>query len=235
MPTFRDIFRNQRKRLLRALGFATIAAPIIFAFVDAVPGRAQSPAQNTAAPAYEYEVATIKPNQSGSGNINIRTPEDGLVISNFPLSRLLQLAFGIPEYQISGAPNWTNSESFDIDAKMDNATADALKKLSADDRRLARQQMLQALLVTRFKLVFHRDSKELPVYWLTIAKNGPKIHEATPGDTYANGIPVPAGHSGTGIMTMSGGPGTQTVSAQAVPIGNLFANFGDRGWPARSG
>ncbi|HEY4840209.1 MAG TPA: M56 and DUF3738 domain-containing protein [Candidatus Acidoferrales bacterium] len=213
-----------RKAALTAATMAAFALPILVGLIGAPSIRAQSPPQNTAidAPAFEYEVATIKPNQSGSGNINIRTPEDGLVISNFPLSRLLQLAFGIPEYQFSGAPNWTNSESYDIDAKMDNATADALKKLSADDRRLARQHMLEALLMTRFKLVFHRDSKELPVYWLTIAKNGPKIHEAKPGDTYANGIPVPAGRGGAGIMMMNGGPGTQTVTAQAVPIGNLL-------------
>jgi uncharacterized protein (TIGR03435 family) len=224
MPTVRDKIRNQRKRLLRAIGFAAIAAPIMLVAVSGIKCRAQSPTQNTATslPAFEYEVATIKPNKSGGGNISIRSPEDGLTVTNFPLSRIFQLAFGVPDYQISGAPEWINSENFDIDAKMDSATADALKKLSADDRRLARQHMLQALLMARFNLTFHRDSKELPVYWLTIAKNGPKLHEAKPGDTYANGIPVPAGRSGAGVMIMSGGVGTQTVTAQAVTIGNLL-------------
>jgi uncharacterized protein (TIGR03435 family) len=224
MPVFRKAFCNQSKHLLRALAFATIAAPIVLASVSAAPSRAQSPSQNstTASPEFEYEVATIKPNKSGSGSININTPADAFVVTNFPLSRLLQIAFGVPDSQISGAPDWTNSESYDIDAKMDSATADTLKKLSADDRRLARQRMLQALLISRFKLVFHRDSKELPVYWLSIAKNGPKIHEAKPGDTYPNGIPAVGGRGGTGVMMMSGGIGTLTVTAQAVPIGNLL-------------
>jgi uncharacterized protein (TIGR03435 family) len=224
VPVFRKAFRNQIKHLLRALAFATVAAPIFLALASAAPSRAQSPAQNStvATPAYEYEVATIKPNKSGSGNININTPADGFVVTNFPLSRILQLAFGVPDSQISGAPDWANSESFDIDAKMDSATADALKKLSADDRRLARQKMLQALLIARFKLVFHRDSKELPVYWLSIAKNGPKIHEAKSDDTYANGIPAVGGRGGAGVMMMNGGVGTLTVTAQGVPIGNLL-------------
>jgi bla regulator protein blaR1 len=213
-----------RKAALAVAAMAALTVPILVGLFGASAIRAQSTSQNPvgAMPVYEYEVASIKPDKTSGGNVNIRTPEDGLSISNFSLGRLIQLAFSVPEYQISGAPEWVNSESFDIDAKMDNATADALKKLSADDRRLARQHMLQALLMSRFKLAFHRDSKELPVYWLTIAKNGPKIHEAKPGDTYANGIPVPAGRGGAGVMMMNGGVGTLTVTAQAVPIGNLL-------------
>jgi bla regulator protein blaR1 len=214
----------RRKVALAITAMAAFAIPILVGLVDAPTIRAQSTAQSstTAIAAFEYEVASIKPDKTSGGNVNIRTPEDGLTISNFSLGRLIQLAFGVPEYQISGAPEWANSENYDIDAKMDGATADALKKLSADDRRLARQHMLQALLIARFKLIFHRDSKELPVYWLSIAKNGPKIHVAKPGDTYANGIPVPAGRGGAGVMMMTGGVGTQTVTAQAVPIGNLL-------------
>ncbi len=51
-------------------------------------------------------------------------------------------------------------------------------------REIARQRMLQALLEDRFKLVVHTETKELPVYSLTLAKNGSKLHEAKPGDTY---------------------------------------------------
>jgi uncharacterized protein (TIGR03435 family) len=219
--SFRARFQNSRKRFLRAAGFVSITAPIVLTLLIAMPGNAQTQSTTAPSPAFEYEVASVKPNKSGGGNVSIRTADDGLTVTNFPLQRLIQTAFGVPDYQISGEPEWTNSENYDIDAKMDAATADALKKLSTDDRRLARQHMLQALLADRFKLTFHRDSKELPVYWLVIAKNGPKLHEAKPGDTYANGLPVPAGRSGTGLMMLSGGVGTQTVTAQAVPIGNL--------------
>lgn len=223
MPNLRGRFGNKRKQFRSAAGFAAVAAPIFLALLIGLPGRAQSQTQNTttASQTFEYEVSSVKPNKSGGGNISMRTTDDGLTVTNFPLQRIVQTAFGVPEYLISGAPAWINSENFDIDAKMDGTTADALKKLSAEDRRLARQHMLQALLMDRFKLTFHRESKELPVYWLTIAKNGPKFHEAKPGDDYANGIPVPTGRSGAGLMTLGGGDGTQTVTAQAVPIANL--------------
>ena len=44
--------------------------------------------------------------------------------------------------------------------------------------------MLQELLAERLKLAIHWEPRELPVYFLTIAKNGLKLKEATPGDTY---------------------------------------------------
>jgi len=60
------------------------------------------------------------------------------------------------------------------------------------------------------------------VYWLVIVKNGSKLHEAKPGDTYPTGLPLPIGRSsGAGVMMMSGGAGSQTVTAQAVPVSNL--------------
>ena len=140
-------FRYQGKLLLGAAALAGMATPIVLGLVSTAPGRAQSPIQTATAtpPTFEYEVASIKPNKSGAGNISNRTSDDGLTITNFPLSRLIQLAFGVPDYQISGSPNWLNSENYDdIDAKMDGSVADALKKLSPDDRRLTRQRMLQA-------------------------------------------------------------------------------------------
>jgi uncharacterized protein (TIGR03435 family) len=48
--------------------------------------------------------------------------------------------------------------------------------------------MLQAILADRFKLTVHRETKELPVYFLAVGKNGPKFHEGKPGDTYADGL-----------------------------------------------
>jgi uncharacterized protein (TIGR03435 family) len=216
--------RHRRRLLARMSWLAAFVTPAMIGVVSTTLARAQSPVQATtaAAPAFEYEVASVKLNRSGGGNVSSRSSDDGLTITNFPLSRLIQQAFGVPDYQISGAPAWANSESYDINAKMEGSVADALKKLSPDDRRLARQHMLQAILADRFKLAFHRDTKELPVYWLAIAKNGPKLHEAKPGDTYPNGVPIPVGRSsGAGLMMMSGGAGSQTVTGQAVPISNL--------------
>jgi uncharacterized protein (TIGR03435 family) len=61
------------------------------------------------------------------------------------------------------------------------------------------------------------ETKQLPVYELVVAKGEPKIKEATPGDTYANGIKGPDGVGRGGMMRM--GPGQLT--AQAVPMTSL--------------
>ena len=41
--------------------------------------------------------------------------------------------------------------------------------------------MLQTLLADRFKLIVHREIRELPVYLLVVAKNGPKLHKSKLG------------------------------------------------------
>ncbi len=100
---------------------------------------------------------------------------------------------------------------------MDSSTADELRKLSEDQRRAERQHMLQALLANGFKLTIHRESKELSVYALVVSKDSPKFQEAKPGDTYANGVKGPDGHSGAGMMLMGNG----TLTGQGVPLTNL--------------
>lgn len=109
---------------------------------------------------------------------------------------------------------------------MDPEVADALKKLSDDDRLIVRQHMLQALLADRFGLVFHRETRELPIYTLIIAKNGPKLHEATPGDTYPNGIKLQNGAPGAGVWTMrTVAGGSYLINAQAIALSSLLPSL----------
>jgi uncharacterized protein (TIGR03435 family) len=126
-------------------------------------------------------------------------------------------AYGVNPHEISGAPDWLNSDRYDIEAKMDSSTADGLRKLNENERRAERQRMLQALLADRFKLTVHRETKELPVYELVVAKGGPKFHEAKPGDTYPNGMKLPDGHGRARLMFM----GMGELTAQGLPLAPL--------------
>jgi uncharacterized protein (TIGR03435 family) len=63
-----------------------------------------------------------------------------------------------------------------------------LQKLSPEQQKMEREQMFQTLLADQFKVVLHRENKLLPAQVLVIAKNGPKIQAAKPGDTYPDGI-----------------------------------------------
>jgi uncharacterized protein (TIGR03435 family) len=140
---------------------------------------------------FEYEVASIKLSKAGSANgmfrFGMRNTDDGLSVENFPLMLLVQQAYGVGKDRITGAPDWLNSEHYDIEAKMDGAAAEELKTLAPDVVRAARQHMLRKLLEQRFELTVHRETKDLPVYNLVIAKGGSKLQESKPDDNAGRG------------------------------------------------
>ena len=190
------------KLLLLVAGLLAIAGPGL---------RGQEPTTATAdARLPAYDVVSIKPNKSDSGMVRAMYRPDGYSASNMSLKMLIQAAYGIREDLISGAPGWADSARYDVDAKVDGADVDALKKLSPEQRRL----ILQPLLADRFKLKVHTETKQLPVYELVVAKGGPKLKEATPGDTYANGIKGPDGVGRGGMMRVGRGQ----LTAQGVPM-----------------
>jgi uncharacterized protein (TIGR03435 family) len=233
---------SYKGRLTSAGVFAMFAGAILVGLLGEARGHAQSAAQNAAAaaPVMEYEVATIKPYKPGAGEgpnmmrMGIMNAPDAFTASGANMQMLVAQAYGIQNFQIVGAPDWFTNDRFEIDAKMESSVADALAKMSQDDRTQARQKMLQALLADRFKLTIHRESKELPAYTLTIGKNGSKLVEAKPPDPQST---APAGNGGggggggrggpggpgrgglgRGGMMMSAGPGGMTLNADSVPM-----------------
>jgi len=209
---------NHRGRMLGSIGLLAAAAPVLCALLWATPGSAQAQALSATAGApvvYEYEVVSIKPNKSGSSIPGGRPSDDGINVTNFPLTLLIQGAFGVSNDRIFGFPSWAATDRFDINAKMDPAVADALKKLSTDDRRDAQQRMLLAIFADRCKLTFHRETRELSTFTLALGKNGAKLKESKPGDTPAEGFKIPDGKGGTGTMQV-GEKGLLTL--HGVPV-----------------
>ena len=128
----------------------------------------------SAAFAQSFEVASIKPAapmESGRFMVGIsggpETPDPvQMTFTNVSLSNLIQTAWDVKEYQISG-PAWLQSVRFDISAKVPAGATKAQSKI-----------MLQNLLADRFKLVLHHSTKEESIYALLVAKGGPKLKEA---------------------------------------------------------
>jgi uncharacterized protein (TIGR03435 family) len=236
-----------------AIVLSALAVPMAFGFAVARPKGQQSQSQASPAEAvkFEYEVASFKPVKSGSAGgpirIGIGYPPDGFNGSNVTIQMLITQAFGIQPYQLSGGPDWLNSERFDVDAKMDPATADALAKLTPDERSETRKRMMQALLADRLKLTVRHDTKDLPVYNLVIGKNGSKLKESKPDDTAntpATGGPAAPGSQsaprgtvsvnggggggrlGPGTVTFGGRGGEQSINANSVPLATLVRMLG---------
>jgi bla regulator protein BlaR1 len=172
-----------KKLLLTAAGLASLAVPILLGLLGATQSKAQSVAANTA-----FAAASIKPNESGDDKQSIAYPPSGFAATNVTLQMLIRAAYGIEDDRILGAPPGLDSEHYDVEAKVGGSAADELPNLSDDQRKIERQRMLQILLLDRFRLTVHREAKVLPVYALVISEDGPKLQEAKPGDTYADGF-----------------------------------------------
>jgi uncharacterized protein (TIGR03435 family) len=122
-----------------------------------------------AAQAPVFDVVSIKPASSGDTERSLtQNPGARLTTSNATLKMLIMLAYKVMPDQISGGPPWLQSDGFDIEAKAANPHAGNAQF----------QQMVQNLMADRFQLKFHRETRELPVYLLTQAKNGVKLAEA---------------------------------------------------------
>jgi uncharacterized protein (TIGR03435 family) len=205
-----------RKLLLAAIGIAAVAGPVVFGLLNIPQVRAQSP-QKTGAPSPSFEVASIKPNRSGELRISIGFQPGRFIASGTTVKQLIALAYDVRDIQVSGGPSWVDSERYNIDAKEPDSVVEELPKLPPAERGEQLRLMVQSLLADRFKLKLRHESKEHPVYALVVAKNGPKLQQAKPGDTYPNGMKGPDGVGRAGMMNM--GPGQLT--GQGIPMESL--------------
>jgi uncharacterized protein (TIGR03435 family) len=212
------------KRALIAFGWLALAASVL-------SGQQQSPAaaapvavQSTPPAPPVYEVASVKKFKPDGGpmTVSMRFDPDGLTATHIEVKSLICMAYGVSDYQVSGGPAWVESDQYDVRAKMDESTSNMLRDLTTEQRKLAREQMAQALLADRFKLTVHHETKQLPVYALVVAKGGPKLHESKSGDDYPNGIQGPdAKAGGKGMMRMEFDSGGMLMTAQAMSMDSL--------------
>lgn len=229
MQRIRDVFVQNKSLVSITARIIAIAAVAMFGFINATPTPAQLEAQNpiSTTPVYKYEVVSVKASKPGtSGGYTMNTP-DGYTAKGTLLMILIQSAYGIMNNDLlSGAPGWISSERFDVEAKMESSVAEALQKMSKDDRILARQRMLQALLADRFNLTVRRETRELSIYTLVIAKNGPKLKEAKPDDNSPDRIKGVDGHPVTNMVSnrLSVGGGV-TMTGQAVSMTYLILHL----------
>jgi uncharacterized protein (TIGR03435 family) len=131
-----------------------------------------------------FEVASVKENRSGDLRSPIRTEPGGrFTATNVLLKFLIAEAFMGPQpvhlsSRIVGGPDWINSMRFDINAK-----ASTEFRSSPDGPPNELLLMLRSLLEDRFKVRTHRETRELPVYELVVAradgKLGPQLRQST--------------------------------------------------------
>ncbi len=142
-----------------------------------------------------FEVASIKLSRPDEHGPRFRFEQRRFSVIHTSLSDLVKFSYGIQQRQIVGAPDWFNSESYDIAAEPDGEGEPSIKQW---------QSMVKRLMADRFQLKSHYETRELPVYVLTVAKNGSKLtrSQGDPGGPPGLGFGAP-GSFGATNATMS--------------------------------
>jgi uncharacterized protein (TIGR03435 family) len=143
--------------------FAVIAAAVVVA--------AQAPAQKPT-----FQAASIKANaRSGFSPTSIRIAGNRYSATGIPLRPLIMEAYNLRDWQVVGGPSWISTDQWDIEAVADDGVALLTLNVEDPSRPTEASLMTRSLIENRFQFKFHLDTKELPVYELTVAKNGPKF------------------------------------------------------------
>jgi uncharacterized protein (TIGR03435 family) len=88
-----------------------------------------------------------------------------------PASLLIRGAYDVRDFQIAGAPDWVNSDAYQIEARI--AGSQPFGKIL--------RPSLQALLADKFQLRFHREKRQMPVYTLSLLNGRSRLQPSQAG------------------------------------------------------
>jgi uncharacterized protein (TIGR03435 family) len=162
-------------------GFFVVLFALLCAGICAQQPTAKSATQAAYMPSMTFDVASIRESKPGDTITvsGIDPAHNSLVkLSNYDVSNLLAVAYGVHDAQIVGLPGWVShlGPFFDVEARSDTSADERLAKLSDEQAKLEKEHMFQMLLADRFQLKVHWETREGPIYELVVAKNGPKLH-----------------------------------------------------------
>jgi uncharacterized protein (TIGR03435 family) len=178
-----------------------------------------------------FEVASVKANKSGApgGSFGGR-PGGQLVVTNNTVRNIVRNSYGLQDFQIVGGPDWMSTDRFDIIAK---AASDA----PPSEMLL----MAQRLLADRFGLVAHRETREIDIYALVMARAdrrpGAELRPAAvdcaalvAASRRPGGPPLPRTAPGDRpVCGMQTAPGRMMAGGYALPdVARNLSNFAGR-------
>ena len=199
------------------------------------------------APAQEkdatFEVASVKANKSGESNGNLRgLGGDRVVATNMPVRPMITFAYQVAGYQLIGGPGWLTTDRYDINAKLEVTPTSVQPFVPGSTTPNPMQLALRHLLEDRFKLKMHRETRELDIYALVLARPGgapgPGLKPSTT-DCVAAGAAAqrpgapPPGAPGQPFCGISGSPGrvkfgglpaSSFATALAGPAGRMVVD-----------
>jgi uncharacterized protein (TIGR03435 family) len=188
-----------KKTLLAAVGLAAIAVPVVIGVMNPVTSQAQSQPLSPSLPpdiaaifkdTAFTEDAAFTPSQFTIAKFSsaMIALNGCLFIRNVQLKELIAYAYGLPDAQMSGTPEWANTQKYDLSLKVANVSTSQPFR-----------DAVQKLLEEQFKLVVHREIKDAAVYDLVVADGGLKLTgEHSKG---VNWTPKPISNNPPGHLT----------------------------------
>jgi uncharacterized protein (TIGR03435 family) len=153
----------------------------------------------------------------GEGASPGRLHENCVTVMNLIRQAFVEYAGGrqnmLSVVPIEGAPAWIDSASYEIDATAEGAPGFAMM----------RGPMLQAVLEDRFKLKIRRESKEVPVYELTVAKGGPKLAASKEGSCVPVDYSLPTPYPQFCGLPKRGDPGLHLIGATMADLCKILS------------
>lgn len=220
------------------LGLAPLSAVPRFESRNALQGQQQAPATRA-----RFEVASVRScdGDGGRGTGPASGPSGqspGTLYMNCqPLKLLIQMAYDLfatgqgfagffsPQSQsvpITGGPDWINSARYTINAKAEGVPSGGMMQ----------GPMLQTLLEDRFKLKIRRETREIPVYALTVAASGFKLKplpegSCVPRDSIDRSqIFTPGAPQLCGLVLSQRVGGNTVLQLRGMSISDLSKNLG---------
>jgi len=226
----RIVFRLNfaQKLSVTAAAIAAIAAPLIIGMLHPPEGRAQTKPEDLT-----FEIASVKPASPDTRGVIMRfTPGGGVRVVNGSMKQIILLAYNMEKFQISGGPGWVDTERFDIIGKAPGRQADGDQPEPTAEQQQQARQRLQSLLVDRFHLTIHRETREAPIFVLVVSKKGPKLRQSEqgfdgisgrPGQLTGEKVPMPvlasvlSGILGRPVLDQTGLVGTYAFKLEWTP------------------
>jgi len=190
-----------------------------------------------------FEVASVKANKSGDSNGNMRgVGSDRVVATNMPVRPMITFAYQVAGYQLIGGPGWLTTDRYDINAKLEAAPTSVQPFIPGSTTPNPMQLALRNLLEDRFKLRVHRETRELDIYALVMARPGggpgpglkPTVQDCSKAVEAAQrpGAPPPGapgqpfcGIAGSpGRVRFGGLPASSFATAFAGPAGRMVVD-----------
>jgi bla regulator protein blaR1 len=224
-----------RGLLLAMAAVLSLGVPLVTGAIEAAAFAAGQLPGGTASgppidPQTRFEVVSIKPfNGSGGAPPRSNTTPGRYDFAGLPLRLLVGQGLRAPLDRIFGWPDWIDTERYTVAAKMPDGVPQGAVFV-----------MIENLLKDRFKLVTHRETRELPVYNLVLARSdrrlGPAFKESSAEcqaaltarlDAARRGAPIPTtppAAADCGRMQL--GVGTVSIKGtQMVPLANFLVQI----------